>query len=78
MTDELRLVVQLLTPILLALGLFILNRVFTRISALEDTLKQFDRDCESRHSKMWEVIREQEGKVSRIQGRINGWFRVER
>lgn len=71
--DDVRLVLQLVTPILLFFGLWILNSVSGRITKIENQIGQFVRDCDERHKDMWRVIREQEGKVSRIQGRMNGW-----
>lgn len=75
MAEDVRLVLLLLTPILLAIGLWVLNSVSGRITTIEEALRQGSRQCEERHRELWEVIRGNEKELSRLRGRMNGWRR---
>lgn len=72
MLDDVRLVLQLLTPILFGLGVWILTNVSGRIAKIEETISGFNDSCERRHGEMWRVIRTAEREISHLKGRMNG------
>ena len=57
-------IVNILTPFILGLGIWILNSVSRRIAAIEEA-------CEQRHKHMWDVIRKIETDTARLSGRFN-------